>query len=80
MLAEDLGYTVTFQSIIRDELFLADELFFTGTAAEVTPIREIDGRVIGNGKRGHITEKIQSKYFDVVGGKEKAYKNWLTYC
>ena len=59
-IAQDLGYTVSPKSMIRDELFLADELFFTGTAAEVTPIREIDGRVIGNGARGPVTEQLQA--------------------
>lgn len=79
-LARDLGYTVSEKSIIRDELFLADELFFTGTAAEITPIREIDGRVIGSGKRGPITEKIQTLFFDIVSGKNPKYDHWLDYC
>ena len=78
-LAQDLGYEVSHKSLIKDELFLADELFFTGTAAEVTPIREIDGRQIGNGKRGPITEKIQTAFFDIVKGKNSAYDHWLTY-
>lgn len=79
-LAKDLGYEVVHKSIIRDELFLADELFFTGTAAEVTPIREIDGRVIGSGSRGPVTEAVQSLFFDVVSGKNPDYDHWLTYC
>tara|TARA_Y100001935_G_C17301072_1_gene509276 strand:- start:1370 stop:2296 length:927 start_codon:yes stop_codon:yes gene_type:complete len=77
-LAEELGFKVIERRITRDELYIADEAFFTGTAAEVTPIREIDGRAIGNGKRGYITEKLQSKYFDVVYGKSTEHANWLT--
>ena len=65
--------------ITRDEVYIADEAFFTGTAAEVTPIRELDGRIIGNGKRGPLTEKLQKQYFDCVTGKIKEYKNWLNY-
>lgn len=76
--AEHLGIPFKFKSIIRDELFLADELFFTGTAAEVTPIREIDGITIGNGSRGPITEKLQSLFFDSVTGKKEVNTNWLT--
>ena len=79
-IAKDLGYDIQYKSLIRDELFLADELFFTGTAAEVTPIREIDGRIIGNGKRGPITKELQTKFFDAVEGKDTHYINWLTYC
>ena len=78
-IAQDLGYEVQTKSIIRDELFLADELFFTGTAAEVTPIREVDERIIGSGKRGPITAKIQSAFFDIVAGKKTNYANWLTH-
>lgn len=63
----------------RDELYIADEAFFTGTAAEVTPIREVDGRTIGSGKPGPITKKLQSIFFDTVKGKNKKYKHWLTY-
>ncbi len=77
-LAKESGYTVKQQSIIRDELFLADELFFTGTAAEVTPIREIDGITIGNGKRGPVTEHLQTYYFDIVSGKQRYNSDWLT--
>jgi branched-chain amino acid aminotransferase len=62
----------------RDDVYLADEAFFTGTAAEVTPIRELDGRVIGAGARGPITEKIQSLFFDVVNGRAPQYSRWLT--
>jgi branched-chain amino acid aminotransferase len=76
-LAADLGYTVTQIPMTRDDVYLADEAFFTGTAAEVTPIREVDGRVIGKGARGPITEKIQSLFFDVVNGRNAKYKHWL---
>ncbi len=62
----------------RDEVYIADEAFFTGTAAEVTPVREVDGRTIGNGKPGPITKKLQSLFFKVVKGEVKAYKSWLT--
>ena len=76
--AKHLNIPFEYKSIIRDELFLADELFFTGTAAEVTPIREIDGITIGNGSRGIITEQLQSLFFDVVSGKQTVNKDWLT--
>ncbi len=62
----------------RDELYIADEAFFTGTAAEVTPIRNVDGRVIGNGKPGKITKRLQSIFFDIVKGRNKKYESWLT--
>ncbi|MCU0951272.1 MAG: branched-chain amino acid transaminase [Burkholderiaceae bacterium] len=77
-LAADLGYAVTQMPMTRDDVYLADEAFFTGTAAEVTPIRELDGRVIGKGSRGPITEKIQSLFFDVVNGRNAKYRHWLT--
>ena len=77
-LAKDMGITVQSKRLIRDELFLADELFFTGTAAEITPIREIDGRIIGQGKRGPLTEKIQESFFNAVTGKLSSYKHCLT--
>ncbi len=77
-LAGDLGLTVTAIPMTRDDVYLADEAFFTGTAAEVTPIRELDGRAIGAGKRGPITEKIQNLFFDVVNGRAAKYKHWLT--
>jgi branched-chain amino acid aminotransferase len=77
-LARDLGYEVKPMPMTRDDVYLADEAFFTGTAAEVTPIRELDGRVIGAGKRGPITEKIQSLFFQVVNGHNAKYKHWLT--
>jgi len=76
-LANDEGIKVVEKRITRDEVYVADEAFFTGSAAEVTPIRELDNRVIGNGKRGTITEKLQSLYFDQVHGRRKAYPEWL---
>ena len=79
-LAEERGYTVREKRITRDEIYVADEAFFTGTAAEVTPIRELDGRIIGEGKRGPITEQLQAVYFDLVRGKlDDDYGDWLTY-
>ena len=78
-IAQNFGYTIQHQRLIRDELFTADELFFTGTAAEVTPIREIDGRVIGSGKRGPVTEQIQSEFFNIVTGKNPQYSHWLDF-
>jgi branched-chain amino acid aminotransferase len=77
-LASDIGLTVREKRISRDEVYLADEAFFTGTAAEVTPIREVDNRVIGNGGRGPLTEQLQTLYFDVVHGRVEQYKDWLT--
>ena len=77
-IARDLGIEVIEKRITRDEVYCADEAFFTGTAAEVTPIRELDGREIGAGSRGPVTEKIQSMFFDIVGGKADKYKHWLT--
>lgn len=78
-IAADLNLSVTEKHITRDELYTADEVFFTGTAAEVTPIREIDGRIIGCGLRGPITTEIQQQFFDIVHGKNTKYENWLTY-
>ncbi len=78
-LANDLGYEVIEKRITRDEVYIADEAFFSGTAAEVTPIRELDNRPIGSGTRGPITEKLQSLYFDIVQGKVDKYKDWLTF-
>lgn len=77
-LAADEGLVVREKRITRDEVYIADEAFFTGTAAEVTPIRELDGRVIGSGKRGPVTERLQSLYFDVVCGRHGKYSDWLT--
>jgi branched-chain amino acid aminotransferase len=76
-LAADLGYKVEARRITRDDLYIADEVFFTGTAAEVTPIREVDGRTVGSGKRGPLTEKLQSMFFDVVNGRSEKYRHWL---
>ncbi len=77
-LARDLGYPVTAKPMTRDDVYLADEAFFTGTAAEVTPIRELDGRVLGAGRRGPVTEKIQNLFFEVVNGRATKYQSWLT--
>lgn len=78
-MAEDMGLKVIEKRITRDEFYTCDEAFFTGTAAEITPIRELDNRVIGSGTRGPITEKLQSLFFDVVAGKAPKYADWLTY-
>ncbi|AHK78110.1 branched-chain amino acid aminotransferase [Ectothiorhodospira haloalkaliphila] len=78
-LADECGIEVREKRITRDEVYVADEAFFTGTAAEVTPIRELDGRSIGNGSRGSITEKLQTLYFDVVKGRHPKHDEWLTY-
>lgn len=77
--ADDLGIKVVERRITRDEFYLADEIFMTGTAAEVTPIREYDDRVIGNGGRGELTEQLQSLYFDVVHGRNEQYAQWLSF-
>jgi len=78
-LAADLGYEVTSKPITRDDIYTADEAFFTGTAAEVTPIRELDNRVIGEGKRGPLTTKLQARFFDLVNGRLPEYADWLAY-
>ena len=78
-IAKDLGYEVIERALPRETLYLADEIFFTGSAAEVTPIREVDGRQVGIGSRGPITEKIQSKFFEIVEGKTEDKYNWLDY-
>lgn len=77
-IAKDLKIPLSEKRFTRDEVYIADEAFFTGTAAEITPIRELDGRKIGIGRRGKITEKIQKTYFDIVKGKNKKYESWLT--
>jgi branched-chain amino acid aminotransferase len=77
-LARDNGLKVIERRITRDEVHVADEAFFTGTAAEVTPIRELDRLEIGSGSRGPITEKIQSAFFDIVNGRNPKYAEWLT--
>ncbi len=78
-LAGELGYKVVEKRITRDEVYIADEAFFTGTAAEVTPIREVDNRPIGNGGRGPITELLQKSYFDLVHGRLDSHPEWLAY-
>jgi len=78
-LARELGIPVVEKRITRDEVYVADEAFFTGTAAEVTPIREVDGRLIGSGSRGPMTERLQSLYFDLVHGRLDAHADWLAY-
>ncbi len=78
-LAAELGIQVQEKRITRDEVYCADEAFFTGTAAEVTPIRELDNRTIGAGKRGPVTALLQQKYFDVVYGRSPDHKDWLAY-
>lgn len=78
-IANELDFKVREESFTRDVLYLADEVFMVGTAAEVTPVREIDGRVIGSGKPGPVTQAIQSAYFDIVKGHDDAHDKWLTY-
>jgi branched-chain amino acid aminotransferase len=78
-IARDKGIPVEERPITRDELYIADEIFLTGTAAEVTPIREVDRRTIGAGQRGPMTKTLQSAFFDVVGGRERKYERWLSY-
>jgi branched-chain amino acid aminotransferase len=77
-IAKDLGLEIVQKRITRDEIYIADEAFFTGTAAEVTPIRELDRVQIGIGRRGPITEKLQSAFFDIVNGRNPKYAHWLT--
>lgn len=77
-IAADLAIPVATRRLTRDDLYIADEAFFTGTAAEVTPIREIDRRVIGTGSRGPITQKLQQAFFDVVNGRNAKYHHWLS--
>jgi len=76
-ICRDLGVDVVQKRITRDEIYIADEAFFSGTAAEITPIRELDRITIGNGSRGPITEKIQSAFFDIVNGRNPKYAHWL---
>ena len=78
-IARDKGIPVLEQPFTRDELYVADEIFLTGTAAEVTPIREVDRRPIGSGRRGPLTQRLQLSYFDVVAGREPKYERWLTF-
>lgn len=78
-IAKDIGIETVETRFTRDEVYISDEAFFTGTAAEITPIRELDSRTVGNGKAGKITKKLQSVFFDIVKGKNKKYGSWLTY-
>ena len=78
-LAADAGMEIIEKRITRDEIYIADEAFFTGTAAEVTQIRELDNRAIGSGSRGPITEQLQSAYFDLVHGRNEKHMDWLTF-
>ena len=79
-LARDLGYEVRFEAMVRTDLYLADEAFLTGTAAEVVPIASVDDRVVGAGKPGPITSQLQSTYFQIVRGEVAKYSSWLTVC
>jgi branched-chain amino acid aminotransferase len=76
-MARERGHEVVEERFSRDELYIADEAFFTGTAAELTPVREVDDRTIGGGSRGPITAEIQQAFFDVVKGKNEKYAKWL---
>jgi branched-chain amino acid aminotransferase len=76
-IARDMGYEVAERSLVRTDLYVADEVFFTGSAAEVTPIGSVDKRTIGNGKRGPITKVLQERFFDVVAGRLPEYSSWL---
>ena len=78
-IAREFGLEVQAKRMTRDDIYIADEAFFTGTAAEVTPIRELDNRTIGEGRRGPITEKIQKRFFDIVNGRAPEYDRWLAY-
>lgn len=78
-LAQEFGIKYTERQITRDEIYVADEAFFSGTAAEIVPIRMLDGRTIGSGKRGPITEKLQKKYFEITMGKDPKFDHWLSY-
>jgi branched-chain amino acid aminotransferase len=79
ILLREMGFEVMEQSFTRDDMYIADEVFFTGTAAEVTPVREIDTRVIGDGRPGPVTKQLQDRYFDVVRGSAQDHPEWLTY-
>jgi branched-chain amino acid aminotransferase len=78
-IAEGLGYEIREQMITREWLYIADELFFTGTAAEVTPIRSVDGIAVGSGRRGPVTESIQERFFNITSGRVPDTHSWLTY-
>ena len=76
-LAKELGYEVSARRMTRDDIYIADEAFFTGTAAEVTPIRELDGRQIGSGRPGPVTKRVQELFFSIVRGGDDRYASWL---
>lgn len=78
-LAADMGMQITARRLTRDDIYIADEAFFTGTAAEVTPIRELDNRVIGTGARGPVTTELQARFFDVVNGRSAKHMDWLSF-
>jgi branched-chain amino acid aminotransferase len=78
-IARDLGYQVTEENLVRTDLYNADECFFTGTAAEITPVREVDDRAVGEGHRGPITKELQGAFFAATKGETEAYASWLTY-
>ena len=78
-LAQEEGYTVREDHITRDQLYLADEVFFTGTAVEVTPVREVDDRMIGSGSAGPVTQQLQKRYFDCVKGRDPRHLEWLSF-
>jgi branched-chain amino acid aminotransferase len=78
-LARVEGIPLREEPLSRDELYIADEMFFTGTAAEITPVREVDKRAIGAGKPGPLTKRLQRQFFDIVHGKDERFKEWLTY-
>jgi branched-chain amino acid aminotransferase len=79
VLAKEAGIDVVEKRLTRDEVYIADEAFFTGTAAEVTPIRELDNRIIGTGERGPVTTRLQTMFFDCVNGRAKNHDDWLTF-
>jgi branched-chain amino acid aminotransferase len=78
-IARDLGYEVREENLVRTDLYNADEVFFTGTAAEITPIREVDDRVVGEGHRGPVTKELQGAFFSATKGETERYASWLTY-
>ena len=78
-IARDLGYEVTEENLVRTDLYNADECFFTGTAAEITPVREVDDRAVGEGTRGPLTKELQGAFFAATKGETEAYASWLTY-
>jgi branched-chain amino acid aminotransferase len=78
-IARDLGYELREENLVRTDLYNADEVFFTGTAAELTPIREVDDRVVGEGHRGPVTKELQGAFFSATKGETEKYQSWLTY-